>query len=277
MKYSVMLGRAVDKIPFQSYMLRLWNFIRHPQIGLNTYIHHQQREYAFLDIFNGLALLAAIVSLIILYDRSFNEFKIILAFNPLFVVCSWVSNALVFSVVSAISLTMMKFWFGSSVSFKDKVLSLVSKKINKQVEVDFYNLLTHGFRCYAAFGLLLGLPFVKSLGSIYLEGQSSLSEILGSWYWQLYIVVILVGGTAWLFFYPYVKYCKLTRSCIFNTVVVIAIVAASFEPLKWMPFDYTDRFMDKEALCELFKKGDFIKRIPIHLQNDAISKVCTVT
>ncbi|EIU6761677.1 hypothetical protein L5179_004554 [Vibrio parahaemolyticus] len=272
-----MLGRALEKIPFQPYMLRLRFFIRHPQIGLNTYAHHQQREYAFLDIFNGLALLTAIVSLIILYDRSFNEFKIIIAFNPLFVVCSWVSNALVFSVVSAISLTTVKFWFAPSASFKDKVLSLVSTKINKQVELDFYNLLTHGLRCYAAFGLLLGLPFIKALGSIYLEGQLSLTEVWSSWYWQLYIMVTVVGGSAWLFFYPYVKYCKLTRSSIFNTVAVIAIVAASFEPLKWMPFDYTDKFMDREVLCELFKKGDFIKRIPMHLQSEAISKVCTVT
>ena len=277
MKYKLILERALEKIPFQSYILRLRFFICHPQIGLNTYAHHQQREYAFLDIFNGLALLTAIVSLIILYDRSFNEFKIIIALNPLFVVFSWVSNALVFSVVSAMSLTAVKFWLTSSVSFKDKVLSLVSKKINKQVELDFYNLLTHGLRCYAAFGLFLGLPSVKALGSIYLEGQSSLAEVWGSWYWQLYIIVTLVGGSVWLVFYPYVKYCQLTRSRLFNTVAVIAIVVASFEPLKWMPFDYSDKLMDSEVRCDLFKKGDFIKRIPMHLQNDAISKVCTVT
>jgi hypothetical protein len=44
-----------------------------------------------------------------LYDRSFNEFKIVLAFNPLFIIISWITNALIFSIISSGLLTLALF------------------------------------------------------------------------------------------------------------------------------------------------------------------------
>lgn len=275
-KYQNLVRIACEKIPFQSYLLRLGFFIRYPHLGRDSYAHQNQREYALLDIFNGLALLAVIVSLIVLYDRSFNEFKIIIAFNPLFIVFSWVSNALVYSIVSASLLTALRFWLNSSQSVKSKISSILSTRFDEKVERDFYIFFTHGLRCFAAFGLLLGLVVIKAFGSMILEGQKPI-ESLGAWYWQLYVFIVIVGGAVRLLFYPYVEYFKFVRFRLVNVALVVFIVAISFEPIKWMPFDYTDKLIDQNALCELFKNSDFLQLIPKSSHDEAINKVCTFT
>lgn len=259
-KYKLLVQRALEKIPFINYIQRLKFFIANPDIE-DTYAHQQQREYSFVDLFNGLGLLTVLVSLVILYDRAFNEFKIVLAFNPLFIVISWVSNAVVFSICSSILLTLFL---------------RISKSPRKyEVRDNFYNLLTHGLRCYAVFGLFLGLVFVKACGAIFLDGLT-LNQALSAWYWQAYILAVLGFFLLRLVVNPYYRYCSIVKNKAANWLLVAFLFSVSFEPLKLLPFDYSEKLMNKTVLCELFKKGDFIKLIPKHLQAEAISKVCTV-
>lgn len=272
-KYMRLFERVLEKLPFQSYLLRLISFVVKPLIGQNTFAHHQQREYSLLDIFNSLGFLAVIISLIILYDQSFNEFKVIIAFNPLFFVFSWVLNAIIFSVVSAGIFTSLRFWLNQKISLKGKLLSLTSKRINEEVERDFYNLLTHGFRCYAAFGLFLGIPFVKVVGSIFLEGQVVVADVLGAWYWQLYLLLTVIGGVIWLVFYPYVQYCKLGKNKFISTFIVFLVLVISLQPIKFLAIDYKDK-LDGVVLCDLFKKSDFLKRIPKEFKEQATMDMC---
>ncbi|OMO22110.1 hypothetical protein [Vibrio lentus] len=275
-KYKKLIIRASDKIPFSTYISRLKFFFIDPKFGGNTYAHDNQKEHSFIDIFNGLGLLALIISMIILYDRGFNEFKIILALNPLFIVFSWVSNAIVFSFVSASVLTSALFWTNSTANFTQKCKSLYSLNISKKTKNDFYNIFTHGLRSYAVTGLVLGLVFIKMLGSVFLEGKHP-AESLGTVFWILYVL----GATFVLLrmcFYPYVNYCKVIKNRVFNTICVLTLVALSFEPLQWIPFDYyQDKLLDQSALCELFKKSEFIRLVPEHRKEEAISKVCNFT
>lgn len=275
-KYKQLVVRASDKVPFKAYISRLKFFLLNPKLCNKTYAHNEQKEHSFIDIFNGLGLLALVVSMIILYDRSFNEFKIIIALNPLFVVFSWVSNAVVFSGVSALTLSIALFWKNPSTNFSQKCKSVLSLRINKQSRIDFYNLFTHGLRSYAFSGFLIGLVFIKSLGAIFLEGKYP-DESLGTPFWVIYILVAFVLLLR-MFFYPYIEYCKLFKNRIINTICVFILVVLSFEPLQWVPFEYyQDKLLDQGALCKLFKKSDFIRLVPEHRKEEAISLVCTVT
>lgn len=275
-KYKKLIIRASEKIPFSAYISRLKFFFLDPKFGGNTYAHDSQKEHSFIDIFNGLGLLALIISMVILYDREFNEFKIILALNPLFIVFSWVSNAIVFSFVSASVLTCALYWANSTEGLKQKCKTLYSLKISKKTKNDFYNIFTHGLRSYALTGLVLGLVFIKLLGSVFLEGKHP-TESLGTVFWFVYVL----GATFVLLrmcFYPYVNYCKVVKNWFFNTICVLTLVVLSFEPLQWVPFDYyQDKLLDQSALCELFKKSEFIRLVPEYRKEEAISKVCTVT
>ncbi len=259
-KYFYLVQRATNKVPFKDYIQRLSFFLIKPNIG-DDFANHQQREHSFIDLFNGLGLLTVIVSLIILYDRSFNEFKIVLAFNPLFIIISWITNALIFSIISSGLLTLALF---------------CSKSPRKyEIKENFYNLFTHGMRCYAASGLFLGIIFVKACGVIFLDGLT-IEQALSAWYWQIYILVL-----AWFLFriiiYPYYKYSKIFNCKFGNWIFVVFLIYLSFEPLKLISVDYSDKMIDKITLCELFKKGRFIENIPQDLKAGAITKVCPVT
>jgi len=259
--YKKLLQRALEKAPFFSYMQRLKFFVLNPDIG-NSFAHHQQKENSLLDIFSGLGLLTVAVSLIILYDRSFNEFKIVLAFNPLFIAFSWVSNAVLFSLISALLLTVL--------------LRFSSSGRTLDLKTNFYNIFTHGLRCYAIYGLLLGLLFVKACGALYLDGQS-LELAFQSWYWQVYILLVLGVVLFRLFINPYTRYCRVVKNSFINWIIVTVIITFSFEPLKLVPLDYTEKMIDQTVLCELFKQGDFIQRIPDNRRKEVIDKVCSVT
>ncbi|EGQ8020005.1 hypothetical protein HRY95_004588 [Vibrio alginolyticus] len=275
-QYKKLIIRASDKIPFGAYISRLKFFFLEPKFGGSTYAHDSQKEYSFIDIFNGLGLLALIISMIILYDREFNEFKIILALNPLFVVFSWVSNAIVFSFVSASVLTCALFWTNSTTDLTQKCKSVCSLNISKKTKKDFYNIFTHGLRSYAFTGVVLGLVFIKMLGSVFLEDKNPV-ESIGTMFWGIYVLGA-TGALMWMCFYPYVNYCKLVKNRVLNTICVLTLVILSFEPLQWVPFEYyQDKILDQSALCELFKKSDFIRLVPEHRKEEAISLVCTVT
>lgn len=258
-KYQLLIERGLEKVPFIGYLNRLKFFLLNPTID-GTYGHIQQKEHSFLDLFNGLGVLTVIVALIILYDRSFNEFKIILAFNPLFVVMSWVTNAIVFSSVSSLLFTFI---------FR---ISKSPRKYNSNL--NFYNLFTHGLRCYAVFGLFLGLPFIKICGSLYLE-LIPMEEALSAWYWQIYILVTLVGGFLWLVFYPFYQYCKIFKIKTFNIITIFLIFGLSSCSLKFIPLDYSEKFLDKDVSCELFKKGRFINNLPQGKRKEAINLGCS--
>ncbi|WP_323929309.1 hypothetical protein [Aeromonas caviae] len=256
--YYLLIQHAVEKIPLIEYMKRLCYFIINPSIGGGTFSCRQQRIYSFLDLFNSLSLLVIIVSLIILCDRSFSEFKVILAFNPLFIVVAWVSNALVFSLTCSGLLTLA---INSSNSSRKRELNVV-----------FFNLFTHGLRCYAVYGILLGLPYIKVCGEIILNGYVD-RNVLQGWPWLAYLFITLIILNIWLVVIPYCKYSDVFDNKMLNYIFVIFVILVSFYSLKLLPFDYSERLFDDRALCDLFKQGVIYKRLPEHLQNEAVNKI----
>ncbi|MFM5248747.1 hypothetical protein [Aeromonas hydrophila] len=257
--YYLLIKHAVDKIPLIEYMKRLCYFILNPSIGGDTFSCRQQRIYSFLDLFNALSLLVIIVSLIILCDRSFNEFKVIIAFNPLFIVVSWVSNAIVFSLSCSGLLTL--------------AINCSNSSRKGELNVVFFNLFTHGLRCYAVYGILLGLPFIKACGAILLNGHVD-KEMFPEWPWLAYLFITLVILMFWLVVNPYCKYIDVFANKVLNYIFVIFVISVSFYFLRLLPFDYSERLIDNRALCDLFKQGDFYKRLPEHLQNEGIYEIC---
>ncbi|ARA78440.1 MULTISPECIES: hypothetical protein [Pectobacterium] len=257
-EYKILVKNAFDRIPFSAYIKRLAFFLKSPDIG-SSYSAQQQREMAFIDIFNSLGLLTLTTTIITLCNNSLSEFKIILAFNPLFITFSFVSNALLFSFFCSLTLTI-------AIRF-----SKSPKKNNTRT--NFFNIFTHGLRCYAAYGILFGIPFIKISGNAILNGVS-FNESLYNPFWLIYISLILCYIFFRIVINPLYRYCELSKSKKTSWIMVFILFILSFEPLNWFYYDYSEKMLDYNVLCSLMEKGEVMKRIPQERKKEALQLIC---
>jgi hypothetical protein len=256
--YYKILIKFIEKLPFNSYRQRLWRFILKPNIT-DEYECRTQLEYSGIDILNALGLAVFIVTIFILWDSDYKHFKIIKALNPLFISLSYIIYAIIFSSTISIfsSIASATHWSSNSNTF----------------QLNFYSLFAHCLRCYAAYGLFLGIMFIIALSEIVANGKTP-DEVFSNPGWIIFILVTLVWLPFRLLVNPIFMYIKFIHLKLLGWFfVILAIMLASLAN-QLVPTSIGNKMIDKEELCKIFKAGEMYKEIPPENKDFAVKLMC---
>jgi len=258
--YLQILMKVLEKIPFLEFRKRMWGFIKNPTID-NSYASITQLQHSGIDIFNALGFLSIVCVFLALFEQSWTVFKVVSVFNPLYMIGVHIGNGVVYSFTLSSIFTI---WYCLKVG-----------NVNHYKDIS-YKIFAHGLRIYALYGLLLGLLFIKSYGDFLLNGicpKQSFSH-LG---WATYIVVALVWWPFRLLVNPIYKLMAFNNHKKIAWLLAVLICFTSFQPLKIILIGSSDRLVNYEQQCKIFKSGTFYKGMERSRKEKAENYFCNAT
>ncbi|WP_306331998.1 hypothetical protein [Vibrio injensis] len=258
--YRQILVRVLDKIPFPEFRKRMIGFIKNPILD-NSYACSTQLQHSGVDIFNALGFLSVACVFFALVEKSWAVFKTISVFNPVHTVGIYIVNGIVYAATLSSVFTV---WY---------CLRVGNVKYYKDIS---YKIFSHGLRIYALYGLLLGLLFVKSYGDLLLKGllpEQSFSH-LG---WLIYILIVLVWWPFRLLVNPIFKLMGFQHFRKTAWFITACLCFASFQPIKVIVIGSSDKMVNFERQCEVFKSGAFYKSLNGSAKEEAEAYFCKTT
>ncbi|OEE31734.1 hypothetical protein ACODG7_02070 [Vibrio anguillarum] len=258
--YRQILARVLDKIPFPEFRKRMVGFINNPILD-NSYACSTQLQYSGVDIFNALGFLSIACVLLALVDKSWSVFKTISVFNPVHTVAIYIANGIVYAVTLSLVFTA---WHCLRVG-----------NVNYYKDIS-YKIFSHGLRIYALYGFLLGFLFIKSYGDLLLRGlfpEQSFSH-LG---WMIYILIVLVWWPFRLLVNPIFNLMGFKRFRKTAWLFTACFCFASFQPIKLIVIGSSNKMINFEQQCKVFKSGEFYKGLNGSAKEEAEVYFCKTT